>query len=223
VLKTMGRLSGKDLYAGSTAVDQASMLFVVADRRLEANFVWNEPLPTVRGVATVSRIEPRFSRVGATMTNGPVEVRCWSRQDWPRVLAEFRALDLGRSDPAGFAIADRRRINLDPWGCEHLDQLVYLHRLPEGSDQSEMASAVELLAHEIQHLVSPMSEAATECYGAQTVEQVARALGTPPRYARTLAVRYWNEGYPLMPANYRTKLCRNGGVFDANRGSARWP
>ena len=68
-----------------------------------------------------------------------------------------------------------------------------------------------------------MTEAATECYGVQNVEQVGRALGAPRAYARTLAVRYWKEDYPLMPANYRTKLCHSKGPLDANRGSARWP
>jgi hypothetical protein len=223
LLEASGHAPGNQLYEGSSAIDHGGMLFIIANRRLEAKFLWNEPLPTLDGVRTISRIEPFFGRVATGVTNRPVEVRCWSRSDWPRVLGEFRAWDPRTADPAGFAILDLRRINLGPLGCEHLDRLAYLHRLPRGNRQFDMAWSVELLAHEIQHLVSPASEAVTECYGVQTVEQVARALGATRPYARALAVLYWTEGYPTNSPKYRTKLCHNNGPLDANRASARWP
>jgi hypothetical protein len=222
-LDALGHAPGAQLFAGESAIDHAGLLFLTANQRLEAKFLWNEDLPTLGGVKTVSRIEPLFGRVATALTNGPVEVRCWSRRDWPRVVGEFRAWSGGTADLAGFAIFASRGINLDPWACEHLARFAYLHRFPRGSRQLDMAWAVQILSHEIQHLVSPASEAATECYGVQNLAQVARALGATRPYARTLAVRYWNEGYPAMPPKYRTKLCRNDGPLDANRASASWP
>ena len=41
-----------------------------------------------------------------------------------------------------------------------------------------MASAVQILSHEIQHLVTNGTEAQTECYGLQALERVAREPGS---------------------------------------------
>jgi hypothetical protein len=222
-LEAFGHAPGEQLFEATNAVTHADELFLIADRRLEQQFLWNEALPRIGGVRTISRVEPLFSRVAAAVANRSVEVRCWSRRDWPRILGEYRAWGSGPTDPAGFANFELGRINLEPWSCEHLDRLAYLHLFPFGGRQLDMAWSVSLLAHETQHLVSPGTEAETECYGVQTIEQVARALGAPQPYARALAVRYWNEGYPTLPRKYRTKLCRNNGPLDAHRDSARWP
>jgi hypothetical protein len=105
-----------------------------------------------------------------------------------------------------------------------LDLIAYRHSYPRSeSGQLDAANAVQILAHEIHHLVSNGTEAQTECYGMQDLELVARGIGAPASYARALALRYWRDSYPNRNAVYHTQLCHDGGPLDANPSSSRWP
>jgi hypothetical protein len=213
------------LIEGGDAVAKGSEAFIEANKSLDAALVWNKHLPKTGGVTAQSRIEPLFSRVASTVAQRPLEIRCWSSRDWSNVLAEFRVWAPGRFDPAGFVPDfDLGRANLDPWTCRHLDALAYRHAHPRGGEaQLDLAYAVQILSHETQHLVSPGTEAETECYGMQALTRVARSLGASAAYARVLARRFWEDGYALNTPAYKTKLCRNGGPLDAHPASNVWP
>ncbi len=172
-----------------------------------------------------SRIDPLFSRVATPIARRPVEIRCWSKADWDNVLAEFNAWEPGFADPAGFVgnTSFSDTANLGPSTCERLDGLAYKKKYPTGDDEDELASAVQILSHEIQHLVANGTEAQTECYGMQALEGVARSLGAPASYARELALNFWQYGYPTDNAVYHTQLCQDGGPLDAHPQTSRWP
>ena len=96
-----------------------------------------------------------------------------------------------------------------------------------GSDKQDPSQmeviAVHVLAHESEHLAGITSESVAECYSVQTTERAAELLGATPSQARKLALRYAIEVYPLMPDDYRSDECHDGGRLDLHPDSARWP
>ena len=212
---------GDFLLEAETAISKGNGVWLEADRKLEAMFAWNRPLPVRTGEAGVSRIEPRFGRVASTLANRPVQVRCWSPADWAAVFEEWRAFTADEHAPIGFVASfDRGRLSLAPDICERLAAFTYGGGRPQGFDA---AQAVETLAHEAEHLVSPGTEAETECYGMQDIRRTARLLGADRAYADQLAEAFWRDVYPVKPSDYRTPLCRDGGPLDRNRSSSVWP
>jgi hypothetical protein len=217
---------GDLLFAGQSALDLANEKLFLLDSLFEHTFLWNRRLPRSGGVSGRSRTEPLFSRIATPIARRPVEIHCWSAGEWKRVLAEFRAFTARGSDPAGFVdnIALSNAANLGPWTCRLLDRLAYRHFYPRsGGEFEDMADAVQILSHEIQHLVAAGSEAETECYGMQALEKVARGLGVPKTYARALAVEFWKYWYPADDLQYHTERCHDGGPLDAHPSSSRWP
>jgi hypothetical protein len=225
LLAAVGNEGGGLLLPGNDALTKADQTMTRANVQLEHSFVWNRPLRRAGGPGGTSRIDPLFSRVGTAIARRPVEIRCWSRADWDNVLAEFNAWEPGYADPAGFVgnTSFSDSANLGPSTCELLDRLAYREEYPKGSDGDELSSAVQILSHEIQHLVAAGTEAQTECYGMQALEHVARSLGAPAPYARELALRFWQYDYPTDDAVYHTQLCEDGGPLDAHPSSSRWP
>jgi hypothetical protein len=225
-LAAIGHEGTADLVGAQGALDLGGRDFTLADYKFDKTFVWNRPLPRIGGDSSKSRIEPLFSRVATPIARRPVEIRCWSSDDWKKVLDEINAIDPGDADPAGFvgSTAFSHSANLDTWTCDSLDLIAYKHRYPRsGSAELDAAESVQILAHEIHHLVSNGTEAQTECYGMQDLERVARGIGAPPAYARALALRFWQDGYPNDDVVYHTQLCHDGGPLDANPASSRWP
>ena len=216
---------GDALIAGSAALARGADLLLRGRKRLEAGFLWNARLRRVGGATGESRVEPRFTRVASTLALRPIEVRCWSTQDWKRVTTAFRAYREVAFEPSGFVgDLDSARINLAPWICAHLVDLVYVHRVRHDDGGLDAADAVSTLAHEAEHVIGPSgSEAETECYAVQDVRRVARLLGAPAAYADELATRQWREAYPRETPEYTTPLCYDGGPLDAHRDSSRWP
>ena len=212
---------GDALVEWGAAMSNGTRVSFAAQRELERLFAWNRPLPVRTGEADTSRVEPRFSRVASTLASRPVQVRCWSRADWPGVLEERRAFTAHKHPPIGFVASfDSGRLSLAPDICGHLAAFVYGGDPPKGVDAAE---AVEALAHEAEHLAAPGTEAVTECYGMQDVRRTARLLGTDRNEAAKLARVAWLDIYPQRPRNYRTALCRDGGPLDRNRSSSVWP
>ena len=120
---------------------------------------------------------------------------------------------LHRHDDIGaFAQPDTERASLAPATCRALVDLAYGHERPAAGDAlDEVAYAVGVLAHESEHLLSPVAtEAETECYGMQEIRRVAGRLGVDEAYANKLARRYWFELYPSEPADYRSGECVDG-------------
>ena len=185
------------------------------------------PLPAVGGMTQVSRVEPLFSRVADEVAAPDAEVRCWDPDDWGRLQKETfgRRLNL-----AGFASNDVKRVNLAPEICERLATLAYTEERPRGDEQLQVAFAVGVLMHEAGHVNESgdfygagENEPLAECWAMQHARKAARALGAEKEYADELAERYWSVIYPMSEAKYRSPKCRNGGAFDVNPGSDRWP
>ena len=216
---------GEALATADAAWADGNRLWLEMARQLELLSTWNRPLPVVGGDRETTRIEPRFGQIATRLANRPVQVRCWSKRDWPRVYADWRAFSNDRDIPAGFVASyDRGRLNLDPDGCAGLVRLAYRHDVPDGgAELVDVAFAVDLLAHEVEHLVSPASEAVTECRAMQSIREYARALGATPAEAARLAEVYWTEAYPENAREYRTEQCRDGGPLDLDPGSSVWP
>lgn len=76
------------------------------------------------------------------------------------------------------------------------------------------AWAVQTLSHEAWHLAGELDEARTQCFGLQTTAYVAVRLGAEREEAQALATYLYRHVYPVMPANYRSAECRDGGTLD---------
>ena len=206
------------------AFEEGDRYFRDAHRSLERRLLAFLPLPVTGGITERSRVEPRLTRVASKLALKPVEIRCWSPRDWKRAVREYEAYSGHRSDIAGFANG-LTRANLAPRQCAALARLMYagwrptsLHGLVQAAD------AVELLAHETEHLLNPdATEQETECHGLQDIRRVARELGANGAYARRLARVYWKDIYPFNEPAYRTFGCENGGPYDLNATSDTWP
>ena len=55
-------------------------------------------LPVVAGVSTESHVDPKFSRIASGLAEKHVDVNCWSRVDWTRLLREEKAYTLHHID-----------------------------------------------------------------------------------------------------------------------------
>lgn len=216
---------GDLLLESEAAISSGNRVWLEAERELESVFAWNRPLPVRTGEVAESRIEPRFGRVASTLSNRSVQVRCWSEDDWDDVHDEWQAFADDDHEAIGFVASfDRGRLSLAPDVCSLLAGFAYGGERPRGGDERrDLAEAVGTLGHEAEHLVSPGTEAATECYGMQDVRRAARLLGADRAYASGLAELYWHEVYPAKPDAYTTPLCLDGGPLDRNPSSSQWP
>jgi hypothetical protein len=199
-----------------------------AQRELESSFLAVQPLPIKGGNVSTSRIEPRFGRAMNKLVYkredaAQIEVRCWSKEDWPKVKYEWGGY-AGNIDFAGFAY-DQFRVSVAPDYCASLVELVYEDERPtSGLPLFRAAASVALLAHEAGHLFeSETNEARTECYAVQRVAELGRILGLGREYSDELARVYWEDLYPRNPPAYKTELCRNGGPLDLRPNSDSWP
>jgi hypothetical protein len=218
--------TGPYLDAGQ-AVERAHLRWTEVDAALDALLLARGPLPRRGGAVSTSRVEPTLSRVAEHVADGrAAEVRCWSTADWRRVLEEEEAITDGELtvDTVGaFAILVTGTIHLQQDDCALLGRLAYEGRQPRGGDRDDLAYAVTTLSHEIQHLVSPAGEAATECAGMQHAAEVAERLGATRAYAESLAARYWERFYPPPHEAYRSGECRPGGALDLAPETDAWP
>lgn len=186
-----------------------------AYRIIEAGLRVNQPLPTKGGVSSASRIEPRLSRAASRFVERRVQVRCWSRADWPPTLNEWNSYSGNESDLAGLATGDSRA-HIEQEYCDTFAQFLYGGWRPANIDGlADLADAVGLLAHEAQHLLnSAADEAETECHAAQSVRRTARLLGASKLYADRLQRIYWTEIYRYQDEEYISSRCRNDGLYD---------
>jgi hypothetical protein len=198
-------------------------LFRRADRTLERGLLVNRRLPVAGGLTTKSRIEPRLTRAAQVLAP-TIEIRCWSAEDWTPTLNEWEAFAGETADVLGF-VSGQNRANLAPKQCADLARFTYRHWRPaRGEALEDAADAVELLAHETEHVADRSgTEAETECRAVQDVRGLALSLGATPSYAGLLAVTYWQEVYPSMPREYRTGECRSGASLDMDPENAVWP
>jgi hypothetical protein len=103
---------GEALFTADEAFAKGNRLWLETEHEVELLATWNRPLPVRGGDRATSRVEPRFGRVAGRFANRPVEVRCWSRKDWPDVYGEWRTFANDRDLPAGFVSSfDRGRFS----------------------------------------------------------------------------------------------------------------
>jgi hypothetical protein len=175
------------------------------------------PLPSIAAPSSRSRIEPTLGRVASTLAGHPVEVRCWSAADWPRVTL------LDPVETGGFADLAAGTVNLPPSVCRPLDTLAYSPAHVFAQPTWERIAAVHVLAHEAAHLgEAGANEARAECDAVQTTERAAVLLGVAPDYAGSMAQLDWAHLYPRLPSSYRTLDCRPGGPLDLHLAEG-WP
>jgi hypothetical protein len=182
-------------------------------------------LPAVAGPSEKSHVNSDLGPVADSLAENlgtATEVRCWSDEDWPRVLEELSAYFGSRphGELLGFASADLVRINLAPRICRALDELLYEKH---GLLEEEHALAVLALAHEAMHVAWVDDEAEATCFGLQEIDRVAAGLGLSKSEGRTLAQLAWTDSYPGLPREYRSTECADGRSLDTDPDSPTWP
>jgi hypothetical protein len=194
--------------------------------------VWRR-VPRKGGRTGESRVEPLFSKLVAKLSGRRASVRCWSRHDWPKVLAEKAAYEGGAVDKTllGFTlVAPVYSVNLSPDSCRELADFAYRSAVPRSrNEQSELADALETIAHESVHIAPlvpgyPNQEAEAECIGMQRISRAAVALGAYRLLGDELAQLYWSELYPRDNLEYLSPDCKPGGALDQRpQGASVWP
>jgi hypothetical protein len=175
------------------------------------------------------QLEPLLEGAVLVALGRAIPVRCWTAAEWPSTLADSGA-EIGGLPPEnilGVAVADgtSETINLSPRVCEPLAALAGDPTLPAaGPEALELAQALVTVGHEAGHLVANLeTEAEAECFGAQHVTRVARALGMSEAEGALLASLYWGEVYPTSDPIYQSPECRDGGALDLDPWSSAWP
>jgi hypothetical protein len=192
-----------------------------SDAALGRLLLWNSELPIRPGPEPSSHIDPRLGEIASDVAGQRVEARCWSRADWPALIAEWVATYGEPPDTELLGFAEplaRPRINLAPAICAALARFLYLDRRPgETSALLELSEAFVVLAHEAEHIRVPLaSEAVVECYAIQDVRPLVTRLIGEKAYAAQMARLAWDVAY--LP-----RSCRNGGPLDIRPRSDFWP
>jgi hypothetical protein len=160
------------------------------------------------------RLEHRLETAASKLVGTPIEVRC---QSFGGAFVDVGA-DLGYvvfgadGKPESWTLIKRQQ-------CGDLSD--YL-----GSDKQnptrDQIIAVHVLTHETIHVTGVREEAATECKAMQLDAGMATLLGAELQAAEELAISYWRDIYPWMPASYRSDECVPGGALDAGRPDSPW-
>lgn len=164
-----------------------------------------------------------YSRVATRLAGRTVSARCWSSDaNWLAVTRAMARTEPGLKNLAGFAVPWLSRIELSPEVCRKLSAIergVHLGLLTE-------VHAIEVLTHESEHLHGAdgiSNEARVDCYAAQRLETTARLLGVPAARRRGMGQLYLMAEQPFLPAEYRSRECRNGGRFDLRPSDPTFP
>jgi hypothetical protein len=160
------------------------------------------------------RLERRLAAAASEFAGTRVEVRC---QTFGGAFLDVGA-DLGYvifgSDgrPERWTLIKREQ-------CRELSGYLSSDKL---SPTRSQIVAVHVLSHESVHMSGMRNEAQTECLAMQRDAEMAQLLGASPRAAGALAVAYWRDVYPGMPAAYRSEECGPGLALDGGRPDAPW-
>jgi hypothetical protein len=106
-------------------------------------------------------------------------------------------------------------------GVGGLDCLARQRACPR--DVRDVAIAVNVLSHEAWHLAGVRDEAVTQCYALQTNAGTALRLGAGRDDARAVASYIVREVQPVLPADYRSSDCFDGGPLDLHPDRQSWP
>ena len=162
------------------------------------------------------RNEHRLASVASEIAGRDVKVHC------PGLLA--RLADV--SAHAGTVFFDEHGrpadfTDLDEETCSELDR--FAEGKANSGEDSKVARALHVLAHESSHLAGIRDEAAADCYGLQRTAFVAESLGADPAKAQRLAHLALAERAITAPADYRSSECHDGGALDLDPASSAWP
>lgn len=87
----------------------------------------------------------------------------------------------------------------------------------------DAAVAVNVLSHEAWHLAGERNESVAQCYALQSNEDTAIGLGATPAEARAIADFVVRRVQPVLPPDYKTAACRDGGPLDLDPARTGWP
>jgi len=142
-------------------------------------------------------------------------VACWSRRDWPSVLASAGG---GSDEPGVVTLAfwfggQPRWLHLSPTTCTNAQVLID-SRTPSTSG----ALALVTVLHETTHAYGIGNEARANCYGVQLVYPLARALAfSAGRSARLEDLALRATGSSAPPGYWDPARCKAGGAWDLSR------
>ena len=162
------------------------------------------------------RNEHRLADIASAIAGRDVDVHC------PGLLA--RLADV--SSHAGTVFFDEHGrpanfTDLDEQTCSELER--FAEDKSGDGEESKVARALHVLAHESSHLAGIRDEAAADCYGLQRTAFVAESLGADPAKAQQLARLALAERAVTAPADYRSSECHDGGTLDLDPASSVWP
>lgn len=160
------------------------------------------------------RLERRLENAASKLVGTPVGVRCQS----------FGGAFVDTGADIGYVIfgADGKP---EDWTLIKRQQCGYLSDYLRSDKQNptrDQIIAVHALTHETIHVTGVRDEAQTECMAMQLDAGMAALLGAEPQSAEGLAIAYWRDIYPWMPASYRSDECSLGGALDAGRPDSPW-
>lgn len=87
----------------------------------------------------------------------------------------------------------------------------------------DAAVAVNVLSHEAWHLAGERNESVAQCYALQSNKDTAIRLGATPSEARAIADFVVRRVQPVLPPDYKTTECRDGGPLDLDPARTGWP
>ncbi|HJS70779.1 MAG TPA: hypothetical protein VJ744_08210 [Gaiellaceae bacterium] len=87
----------------------------------------------------------------------------------------------------------------------------------------DAAVAVNVLSHEAWHLAGERNESVAQCYALQSNEDTAIRLGATPAEALAIADFVVRRVQPVLPPEYKTTECRDGGPLDLDPARTGWP
>jgi hypothetical protein len=180
-------------------------------------------LPNASGSFVYARAGEAASYAAGQQT----EVRCWSKNDWARLLTEYLAVTGGLRGRApdqevgfyggGHAIQLAARI------CTTLDEMSHTAH-PDQADADllfDWSQALITVAHEAVHSTGVSSESTAECWAIQLVPESAATFGMDRALGVALAHNAWAT-YPTEPRIYHTPACRKGGRLDLKQRLTVW-
>jgi hypothetical protein len=221
--RSLRTLAPDDFLASQAAIAAGLNGLREARRRIGTLLLDARPLRRGAGLSGISRIDPALTAAAVDLVARDVEVRCWSPDDWERLVDELTAYTAGEltiDNTGAFASPESARVHFQAADCDALVDLAAGREV----DHEDGRWALVAFTHELQHLVSEQSgEAATECAALQTAERVGVLLGIPAATSRRLLVDYLEHDYADLPDEYRSPACHDGGELDLHPGSARWP
>ncbi len=185
--------------------------------------------------ATVAAVEDQLASAAGAGLDSPraIDVSCDSPSAWAASQDEQASPET--FERAGYVTSDEDVIHLAPRVCLVLDRLLATNAPKLGCvrrelelrfplcepSRAEAALALTTVAHEAQHVDGVWTEAQAECYGLQTADTVATALGLPA--ATAALVGRFARARVSLPPGYRSDECRRGGSLDLEPETQAFP